>query len=208
MGVRVVVELGKLRGLCGEWGCANLRGLIMTPCHSLQELPSFAHHITCMAWHGSRGCMSFLTQLGTCWLQGKLLHGCGCAVPACFQPEERNKTEICFFTFVLSSKVERNNTVFPSSDKKNNTEYSEQLVCNETCLFPPWRHWMNDVWWLTEHLWFYKKRKIVIVLCKKQATENQGKTFLSETPKRRLGASIFNWQAFVSSTLSVIWRGL
>lgn len=30
-------------------GGANLRGLIMTPYYSMQELPSFAHHITCMA---------------------------------------------------------------------------------------------------------------------------------------------------------------
>lgn len=65
-------------------GGANLRGLIMTPYYSLQELPSFAHHITCMAWHGNRRCMSFLTQLGTYWLQGKLLHECLAAVPARF----------------------------------------------------------------------------------------------------------------------------
>lgn len=77
---------------CGSWKIArvvwavdaNLRGLIMTPYYSLQELPSFAHHITCMAWHGNRRCMSFLTQLGTYWLQGKLLHESLAAVPACF----------------------------------------------------------------------------------------------------------------------------
>lgn len=44
-----VVGLGKLQGLCEKGGGANLRGLIMTPYHSPQELPSFAHHITCMA---------------------------------------------------------------------------------------------------------------------------------------------------------------
>lgn len=49
----VDVGLGKLHGLCvlgtGGWGCANLRALIMTPYYSLQELPSFARHITRMA---------------------------------------------------------------------------------------------------------------------------------------------------------------
>lgn len=89
-------------------GGANLRGLIMTPYYSLQELPSFAHHITCMAWHGKRRCMSFLTQLGTYWLQGKL--DSLATIPDSFGSKEyltqkkkgkRSESLICFFFLSL-----------------------------------------------------------------------------------------------------------
>lgn len=47
----MVVGLGKLQRLVWEGG-ANLRGLIMTPYHSLQELPSIrpSHHTHGMTW--------------------------------------------------------------------------------------------------------------------------------------------------------------
>lgn len=48
VGVHVDVALFEnCKGSVG--GGANFRGLIMTPYYSLQELPSLAHHITCMA---------------------------------------------------------------------------------------------------------------------------------------------------------------
>lgn len=44
---RLVQERWQQRVSLGEGGHANLRGLIMTPRHSPQELPSLAHHFTC-----------------------------------------------------------------------------------------------------------------------------------------------------------------
>lgn len=86
----------------------------MTPYYSLQELPSLAHHITCMACHGNRRCMSFLTQLGTYWLQGKLQHEAVAAAPVCFQGEERNMLRShsfflfhCFFSAIVTTWTKR-----------------------------------------------------------------------------------------------------
>lgn len=114
LNVHAVVSLKIARAV---WeGGANLRGLIMTPYYSLQELPSFAHHITCMAWHGNSRCMSFLTQLGTYWLQGKLLHESLAAVPACFEAKKgiSQKALISFFSLHLLSKDWRKHHSLPA----------------------------------------------------------------------------------------------
>ena len=95
-------------------GGANLRGLIMTPYHSRQELPPLAHHITCMAWHENRRCMSFLTRLaiymaaGGTWTQG-LREKPQAGLPALFKPKKWMSWYIeqyllfCFFSFVRFS---------------------------------------------------------------------------------------------------------
>lgn len=73
--------------------------------------------------------MSFLTQLGTYWLQGKLLHECGAAVqylPVSVREERKKSTITDFFFISHFSGIERKNTAFPSSSTQKKTELDIQ----------------------------------------------------------------------------------
>lgn len=160
--------LENCKGCTGRGG-ANLRGLIMTPYYSMQELPSFAHHITCMAWHGKRRCMSYLTQLGTYWLQGETSTWISCCSTCLFLGGRKERVKISFSS--SSSKIERNNAVLLSYS----AEYSKQSQCT-SCLLLMWKNGMNSETyaWLNEflckikaHLCFCERKKIIVLPCTK-----------------------------------------